>query len=272
MKVVPVKEELCRKLIALGIPLERQDITSLSGLFPPEFKVAHFGLSQTDIAEVLVAFVNHGLISLSALSDDTAVRRPMGAHICHFYRDQQEMIKMTAAFLEEGLRAGERSLWILPAWLDGARAREASRAIRSALADAETSGRILFLTEDEVYLDPNGVIRSASQIIKFWIEEEYKARAAGFAGIRITGDGTGLVSTDAWTSGVEYERLADEAFEGRRITALCTYSLAAVSPDRLAEVLSGHSCGLVRRSGKWDEIRPGAGVATAIEFFQQAVS
>ncbi len=93
-------------------------------------------------------------------------------------------------------------------------------------------------------------------------------RADSFAGIRITGDGTFLVSTDQWESGVDYECLADAEFKGRRITALCTYSLATVSPDRLAEVLRGHSCGLVQRNEKWDEIRPGSGVATAIEFFQ----
>jgi hypothetical protein len=263
-----MKDDLRRKLIALGIPLDRQDASSLSSLFPPEFKVANFGLSESDVAEVLVAFVKRGLISLSSHSDDTAVRRAAGAHVCHFYRDDEEMIRMTAAWLEEGLRSGERCLWILPAWLDGTRARDASRALRPGIDDAEASGRILFLSENQVYLDSTGILRSAHGIIEFWLDEERQARAAGFEGIRITGDGTGLVSTDAWASGVDYERLADAAFQGRRVTALCTYSLASVSPDRLAEVLGGHNCGMVRRSGTWDEIRAGAGVATAIEFLQ----
>jgi hypothetical protein len=267
-----MKDDLRRKLIALGIPLDRQDASSLSGLFPPEFKVSNFGLSESDIAEVLVAFVKRGLISLSSLSEDTAVRRAAGAHVCHFYRDEAEMIKMTAAFLEEGLRSGERCLWILPSWLDGTRARNASRAIRSTLADAEAAGRILFLPENEVYLDSTGILRSAHGIIEFWLGEEQKARSSGFEGIRITGDGTGLVSTDAWSSGVDYERLADAAFQGRRVTALCTYSLATVSPTRLAEVLGGHNCGMVRRNGAWDEIRAGAGVAAAIEFLQAVPS
>lgn len=43
-------------------------------LFPADFKVANFGLSQSDIAEVLIAFVRHGLIDFSALSPDKAVR------------------------------------------------------------------------------------------------------------------------------------------------------------------------------------------------------
>lgn len=268
MNVVQINEELCSKLIALGIPLERQDPSSLSALFPPAFKVANFDLSKNDIAKVLIAFVEKGIISFSSLSDETAVHRTTGKHVCHFYRNEEEVIKMTAAFLEEGLRSGERCLWTIPAWLDVTRAREASRAIRSSLADAEASGRIIFLTEAEVYLDSTGIIRSADEIIKFWLEEEQKASTACFTGIRITGDGTGLVSNDNWASGVEYERLADEAFRGRSITALCTYSLATSSPERLAEVLGQHNCGLFHRSGAWDEIHPGAGVATAIEFLQ----
>lgn len=261
-----MKEALRKQLIELGIPIERQDANSLSKLFPPEFKVANFGLSQTDIAEILVAFAQRGLISVSGLPDDAAIRRAAGTHVCHFYRDEEEMIRMTAAFLEEGLRTGQRCLWVLPPWLHAARARAASRAARAGLEDAEAAGRLLFLSENEVYLDSAGMLRSAQSIIDFWLEQEDRARASGFVGIRITGDGTGLVSADGWKSGVDYERKAEFAFAGRRITALCTYSLATVAPDRLAEVLGSHCCGFVSRNGAWDEIRAGAGVSAAIEF------
>ena len=115
---------------------------------------------------------------------------------------------------------------------------------------------------------PERTLRSAQEIIAFWLEQEQRAREAGFTSIRISGDGTNLVSADDWKSGLDYERLADAAFKGRSITALSTYSLATGSPARLAEILSGHHCGRVRRSGAWDEIRTGAGVSTAIEFLQ----
>jgi hypothetical protein len=261
-------QDLRNQLLALGIPLGQQDTASLSSKFPPEFKVAALGLSQTDIAEVLVAFVKRGLISVSSLSESDTVRRSMGGHVCHFYRDEEEMVRMTAAFLEEGLRTGERCLWVLPGWLSAARARAAAHAARSGFDNAEASGRLSLLAENDVYLDANGVLRSAQGIIEFWLGEEQKARAAGFFGIRITGDGTGLVSTDSWQSGVDYERLADAAFKGRRVTALCTYSLTTGSPARLAEVLSGHACGYMHHNGALNQIRSGAGVATAIQFMQ----
>jgi hypothetical protein len=262
-----MRNDLHRQLKALGIPLERHDAVSLASVFPPELKVTEFDLSQTDIAEILIAFVKRGLISVS-ISGETAMRRAAGAHVCHFYRDEDEMVRMTAGFLEEGMRSGERCLWVLPNWLAADRARAASRVARADLADGETSGRLVYLTENEVYLDRLGNLRSAQGIIRFWLEQEMNARAQGFDGIRITGDGTGLVSTDTWKGGVDYEHLANAAFKDRRISALCTYSLAAVSPDRLAQVLSGHECGLIRRNGDWDEIRDGSGVATAIAFFQ----
>jgi len=261
-------EDLCRQLIALGIPLERHNSASLSTMFPPELKVGSFDLSESDIAEVLIAFVKRGLVSLALPGDPIAMRRASHGHICHFYRDQEEMATMTAAFLEEGLRAGERCLWVLPEWLDLETARRASRAARRGLADGESSGRLVYLTEKQVYWDSAGILRSASAIVQFWLEEEQIARSEGFEGIRITGDGTSLVSRDGWKSGVEYERLADAAFKGRRIVAFCTYSLQTISPDRLAEVLSGHDNGLVRRGEGWDQVQSGAGIETAIEFLQ----
>jgi hypothetical protein len=266
MKETPMKEALRKQLIELGIPVERQDAGSLSRLFPTEFNVANFGLSETDIAEVLVAFARRGLISISGLPEDATIRRSSGKHVCHFYRDEEEMIRMTAAFLEEGLRTGERCLWILPPWLDGDRARAASRATRGGLEDAEASGRLFFLTETEVYLNAGGMSRSSQEIIDFWLEQERKARDLGLVGIRIAGDGTGMVSADTWKAGAHYELRADAAFEGRRVTALCTYSLATVAPERLAEILSRHRCGLVSNKGEWHEIRAGAGISVAIEF------
>jgi hypothetical protein len=258
-----MKEEIRKQLIALGIPVEHHDPKSLSRLFPPEFKVANFDLSQSDVAEILVNFAKRGLITLSAFSEDAAARHASGGHVCHFYRHQEEMVKMAAAFLQEGLRVGDRCLWVLPAWLAAARARAAAR-----FDDAEALGRILFFTEDQVYLDAAGVLRSPAGIIAFWLEQEKKARAAGFMGIRITGEGTGLVLTDAWKSGVDYEGLADIAFKGHRISALCTYSLSTADPGRLAEVLHRHGSGFVRRNGAFDEMHAGSGVAEAIEFLQ----
>jgi len=261
-------EDLCRQLISLGIPLERHDAASLSKIFPPELKVGNFDLSESDIAEVLIAFVKRGLVSLALPGDPIAMGHAAHGHICHFYRDQEEMVTMTASFLEQGLRAGERCLWVLPAWLDLETARKASRAVRRGLTDGELSGRLVYLTEEQVYWDRAGILRSASGIIHFWLEQEENARAEGFEGIRITGDGTPLVSTDGWTSAVDYERLADASFKGRRIVALCTYCLQTLSPDRLAEVLSGHDKALVRRGEGWDQLHSGSGVETAIEFLQ----
>lgn len=43
-------------------------------------------------------------------------------------------------------------------------------------------------------------------------------------------------------------------------------------PERLAEILSGHECALVRRNEVWDEVRPGSGVEVTIEVFQKTQS
>jgi hypothetical protein len=260
-----MKEDLRQQLIDLGIPCERHDATSLANLFPPELKVGSFDLSESDVAKVLIAFARRGLISLAPAGH---MLRAAHGHVCYFYRSQDEVVTTTASFLEEGLRAGERCLWVLPAGLSLERARAASITARGGLADGESTGRLMYLTEQEVYWDAAGRLRSPQEIIGFWLEQEQQARNEGFTGIRITGDGTTLVSTDDWKSGVEYEQLADAAFRGRRIVALCTYSLQTLPPDRLAEVLSGHANGVVRQDAGWNHIHCGAGVETAIEFLQ----
>jgi hypothetical protein len=264
-----MNEKLRRELIELGVPAERHDPSSLAALFPPEFKVSDSHLDGKEIANVLVAFLKRGLFTLQPEARPEGVaRRAHGAHVCHFYRDQPEMLAVVSAFLAEGLRSGTRCLWVLYGGLTIERAREAMSAARAGLEDAEASGRLAFLTESQVYLAEDGSLRPAAAIIDFWLQQEAKARQQGFTGIRITGDGTAFALAEGWGPGLDYEQRVDVAFRGRRVSALCTYSLATVDPERLAQALSGHAGAWLRRRDGYDLVREGPGVENAIRLLR----
>lgn len=260
-----MKDKLRNQLIALGIPPERHDAASLAALFPPEFDISDLNMNSADTAEVLLTFVERGLIRVT---DEDPAKAVGNAHLCLFYRTQEELASYTAAYLEEGLRAGERCLWVLPSWLPVEKARAASRKARQGNGDAEETGRLRYLGEGDVYFGHGGRMRTPAEIIAFWLSEESDARQRGFTGLRVTGEATPLLSSEMWRSGVEYEKRADAAFKGRRVSALCGYSLEANAPERLAKVLGAHSKGVLRRSGHWVEMRPGTGIAAVIELLR----
>ena len=260
-----IKETVKQKLIELGVPAERHDSASLASLFPPEFNVSGTTMSDAEIANVFITFVEHGLIN----APSAVVRRRLSSHVCHFYKSDEESLSISAAFLEEGLRGGERCLWIPPSWISIDRARDAFAAVRPTIADAEAAGRMQFYTDDQVHVDERGRMRDARGIIRFWLDEEQKALSQGFRGLRIAGDGTAIVVNEGWERGVEYERDCDQAFRGRRIVALCAYSVKDVPADRLAKVLAGHD-GVAKTVGGWADLHPGVGAVAAAQLLRKA--
>jgi hypothetical protein len=258
-----IKPAIKKKLVDFGVPPEKHDAASLVSLFPPEFMVTGTSMSAPEIAEVFVTFVEHGLIN----APSAVVRRAQSSHVCHFYRSDEDSLCVSAEFLEEGLRGGERCLWIPPAWISIDRARAAFAEVRPTVADAERAGRLAFYTDDQVHVDERGRMRDGAAIIRFWLEEEQKALAQGFRGLRIAGDGTAIVVNEGWEAGVDYERDCDRAFRGRRIAALCSYSVKDVPVERLARVLSGHA-GVTGPGAGRAGLRAGLGTAAAGELLR----
>ena len=162
-----ISEKLKKKLVQLGVPADRHDAASLAALFPGEFKISDASLTAAEIANVFLTFVEHGLITAPR-----AQARPLQSHVCHFYHSDAEALSMCAAFLNEGLAAGQRCLWVPPSWIPVERARAALRAVRPSVDEAEAAGRLLFFTDDQVHLDGSGAMRDAGGIIRFWLEQE----------------------------------------------------------------------------------------------------
>ena len=71
-------------------------------------------------------------------------------------------------------------------------------------------------------------------MIQLWLEEEERALAEGYNGLRIAGT-TSFVIPGDWSSFMEYERAVSNHFNGRRIVALCSYAPAQYNISRPAK-------------------------------------
>ena len=175
-------------------------------------------------------------------------RIPYGLHACHFYPDRQRLVEALVPYFLAGLRNNERCLWIAAPPLP---ALEARQALEAAVGGALDSHAIRILDFDEWYASASGL--NGLDIVRHWLEEEEKALAAGYSGLRITGN-TSFLQPGDWATFMEYERAVSEGFAGRRIVALCSYPLASRSPQEVGEVMHTHECTFDRPDATWQVV------------------
>jgi hypothetical protein len=173
---------------------------------------------------------------------------PYGVHMCHFYRTREELADALVPFFAAGLHNGERCIWITAEPL---RARDAIAALEASGFDARGAigrGELMVRDFDEWYAAA-GALRG-NQVVELWLEEERRALAAGYRGLRITGNVTFLQPED-WALFMEYEALINRAFQGHRIVTLCTYSLEQCGAAEVMDVVRRHNGALDRPDEGW---------------------
>jgi hypothetical protein len=93
-------------------------------------------------------------------------------------------------------------------------------------------------------------------VVGSWLVEEQRALAEGFNGLRIAGNPS-FLTRDSWSMFMGSETNLDEALEGRRILALCTYPRPLGASDML-DVAQCHDCALERVDQGWHVVSPGS--------------
>lgn len=259
-----MREALRQALVDVGIPASDHDLHELARWFPPELRLDLSRLDASMAAELLLAFVRSGVLSVTRAADPAAIaRRAPGAHLCHFYRHRDEILALVSAFFAEGFAAGEQGVWALPPWLSTADAEAALVAF--GLGPALADGRLRLAMHADVYVGTDGALRPAGELRDAWKALETAALAAGFAGVRVCGDGTHW-HRDAvqWRAFLDYEQTLEPMVAASRLVVLCTFAMTDVPARDLTEALLCHDCGVVRRYGAWDEIPATPGAAAAL--------
>jgi RNA polymerase sigma factor (sigma-70 family) len=168
---------------------------------------------------------------------------PWGAHACHVYRSREDLVERLVPYFAAGLRANEACLWITAGPLDARGAEELMVEAVPEFGACLAKGQIEIHDAKEWY-SPGGRFDAAS-VVEVWLEREQQALRAGYSGLRLSGD-TSWVERTARDDFMEYERRLGDAFRGRRLIALCTYSMDHCSPQDTHEIARCHEFALAR--------------------------
>lgn len=176
---------------------------------------------------------------------------PWGTHVCLFYETKQDALDTLIPYFRAGLQSRERCVWALTEPIDEEGART---ALLRSIPDAGqllANGAIEILPGDEWYLA--GVDQGMKSIVRGWEEKLACAIAAGYEGLRISGNAFWL-QTGQWTAFSEYEQEVGRSLAGQPIIALCTYSLEHTRAAEVLDVARAHEFTLARRQGRWERI------------------
>jgi DNA-binding CsgD family transcriptional regulator len=174
---------------------------------------------------------------------------PWGTHICVFYQTKEDLLDTTVSFFEAGLDNNEFCVWAVS---DPITQTDAKNALRLAVPDLDrrlAAGQIELLQGKEWYL--NGGKFDLKRITGGWSAKVRAASAEGYDGVRISGNAF-WTATNHWEAFCEYEDEVDRSLAGRKLIALCTYSLQASRAVDILDVARVHQCSIARRDGEWE--------------------
>jgi len=175
-------------------------------------------------------------------------RIPYGIHMCHFYREREDLVAALVPFFIAGLSNRERCIWITAEPLVAAHARRELEGAGLNVEAAIRSGSLTIMDYSEFYLQAAGM--KSSQVAEMWLAEEERALAKGYDGLRITGNAS-FVSPETWPDFMDYEEVVHRAFQGTRIVSLCSYDLRRCGVNDILDVVRRHSCALERPDEAW---------------------
>ena len=189
--------------------------------------------------------------SLTACGLPGIGRIPYGIHMCHFYREREDLVEALVPFFIAGLHGNERCIWITAEPLDGEGARLELQKAGFDVDAAIRSGALTIQDYSEFYLKAPGM--KSSQVAELWLAEEERALEEGYSGLRITGNAS-FLTPETWPDFMDYEEVVHRAFQGRRIISLCSYHARRVAASNVLDVVRRHSCALDRPDEGWQVV------------------
>jgi DNA-binding CsgD family transcriptional regulator len=173
---------------------------------------------------------------------------PWGVHLCLFYETSEDLLDAVAGYLRAGLESNELCVWAVTSPIT---VQDAKKYLRRAIHEFDEhllAGQIEILDGNEWYLIGDHV--DSKRIIRGWSEKLSGALTKGYDGMRVTGNAFWL-GTRQWKEFCHHEQELDKFLVGRKILALCTYSIDASSAVDILDVMRAHQFSLARRNGAW---------------------
>lgn len=174
-----------------------------------------------------------------------------GSHFCLFYETKNDLLDILAPYFRAGLENNEFCMWVT----SGVSVEEAEETLRKSVTDFDLyreRGQVKIIPHSDWYLK-DGVLDS-QEVINAWADQLNQTLACGFAGMRVTGNGSGL-EREAWKQFAHYERQLDDAIGSRQMIAICSYCIDECGASEIIDVVNCHEFAIIRREGEWKVIK-----------------
>ncbi|MFM0198940.1 MEDS domain-containing protein [Paraburkholderia fungorum] len=157
-----------------------------------------------------------------------------GTHLCHFYETRNELLSVTANFLQAGLAQREVGVWVAPALLGPDKARHMLTRAMPALTEYIDSGQLQILDGAQLYA-PSRTGFNGSATVGLWSAAINDALGRGFEGLRVAGDAVCNENTD-WAALLDYEATLKHKLAASPIVGLCTYCVQGLRAAQTREI------------------------------------
>jgi hypothetical protein len=173
---------------------------------------------------------------------------PHGIHMCHFYRERDDLVAALVPFFAAGLNNNERCIWVTAEPLPSAEAKLELQKTGVDVEAAMRSGALSILDFSDWYTKAAGL--TSREVAALWLAEEERALEQEYSALRISGNAS-FVTPETWPDFMDYEGIVHRAFDGRRIVSLCSYHVRRCSPAQILDVARRHSCALDHPDEGW---------------------
>jgi len=173
---------------------------------------------------------------------------PWGAHICNFYRTEDDLADLLAPYFKAGLDNNEKCMWITS---EPFSIEDAYRSLSNLVPSLDKfikSKQIEIIDYREWYLKSG--IFNGEITLNDWVVRLQQALKQGYKGMRVTGNTFWLEKKD-WKHFIEYENKVVREIGNNKIIALCSYCLDKCTPEDILDVAHYHQSALIRRDGEW---------------------
>lgn len=176
---------------------------------------------------------------------------PWGTHLCQFYETARDLTDLLVPYFKAGLESNEFCMWVTSDPLTAEAATAALTAEVPDLAERIAADQMVIIPHSEWYM-LDGYF-DMDRVFAGWIGKLEDALAAGFEGLRATGNTAWLEDRD-WDDFTQYEETLNNIIGGYRMMAICTYSLGLCGAREIIDVVVNHQFALIKREGKWEII------------------
>lgn len=175
---------------------------------------------------------------------------PLGSHLCTFYRQPKEFLRMSASFLNAGLSNHELCVWILPSsvTLESALHELSQHSVDGAQLQA--AQQLQILSAHDCYFSTS--LFDVDAALEWLVSLFPMARQLGYRSVRTAGAPGPFLSEESRQAFMRYEQQATEVIARSSGIGLCCYpSPNCLAATEMFDIMSTHPGALLRTHDGW---------------------